>query len=251
MSLAIAVFSRSPSAYTALRNLGILQLPCEKQVEKMVKNDATKPGLNEESVAEEVKKYTKFQENIESKKRPRPKGIGVLVFDETKVQSKILFDMNGGNVKGYAMTAEQLPFLHDIFESVEQTKCMKTNYILQFLWRDLTSSYSIIGPYFECEKSWDHSYLFGCVMSTLKLFTLYKFGVKILVCDGASSNVALLKLLAGYKAKKLPAEEAGQGDRKYLPKMVFKNPYDHRSENLIYMIICPSHQVSCKEHKLH
>lgn len=98
-----------------------------------------------------VKKYETFK-NDEAKKKLKPKGVGALIFDETKVQAKILFDMNGGNVKGYAMTAEQLPFLHDRFQSVEENKCLKTNYILQFLWRDLTSSYNIIGPFFECEN---------------------------------------------------------------------------------------------------
>ena len=74
------------------------------------------------------------------------------MFDETKVQSKILFEMNGGNVMGFAMTPDELPFLEDIFESVDTAGNLKTNYILQFLWRDLTSSYSIIGPYFACQK---------------------------------------------------------------------------------------------------
>lgn len=81
-------------------------------------------------------------------------------------------------------------------------------------------------------------------MRTLKLFTLFKFGVKVMVCDGASSNVALLKLLANYKAKQLPAEEDGQGDERYMPKMVFENPFAKKGDSLIYMIICPSHQVS-------
>lgn len=184
------------------------------------------------------------QRSKKKKGRPEPLGFGAVIFDETKVQSKILFDMNGGTVKGFAMTPEELPFLHDIFESVDPSRNIKASYILQFIWRDLTSSYSIIGPHFACEKSWDHSFLYDCVMRTVKLFSLYKFRVRVLVCDGASSNLALLKVLAGSKACQIPVEEEGTGIERYLPKMEFSNPYDEEEDNTVNMIICPSHQVS-------
>ena len=99
-----------------------------------------------------MSKYDEFTKLQLEKGRPKPLGFGALIFDESKVQSKILFEMNGGNVMGFAMTPDELPFLEDIFESVDTARNLKTNYILQFLWRDLTSSYSIIGPYFACEK---------------------------------------------------------------------------------------------------
>jgi len=31
---------------------------------------------------------------------------------------------------------------------------------------------------------------------------------------------------------------------RYLPKMEFCNPYDEEEDNMVYMMICPSHQVS-------
>ena len=80
-------------------------------------------------------------------------------------------------------------------------------------------------------------------MRTVKLFSLYKFRIKVLACDGASSNLALLKVLAGYKAFQLPAEEQGDGYRKYLPKMEVHNSYDLEEDNKVFMMICPSHQV--------
>ena len=193
------MYSRSPSAYSALKDLGIIQLPCTRQVEQLIKSNGTGPGLNEQSIASEFSKYTEFAKAQETKERPKPLGFGALIFDETKVQSKILFDMNGGNVRGFAMGPDELPFLQDIFESVDRPDNIKTSYILQFIWRDRTSSYSIIGPHFACERSWDHSYLYDCVMRTLKLFCLYNFRIKVLVCDGASTNLALVKVLAGYR----------------------------------------------------
>ena len=153
------------------------------------------------------------------------------------MQSKILFDMNGGTVKGFAITPEELPFFQDIFESVDPSQNIKASYLLQFIWRDLTSSYSIIGPHFACEKSWDHSFLYDCVMRTVKLFSLYKFRVKVLVCDGASSNLALLKVLAGYKACQIPVKEEGTGIERYLPKMTFSNPNLAVAMNILLQVV--------------
>ena len=54
-------------------------------------------------------------------------------------------------IKGYAMSPDELPWLHDVFMSVgEDFDQQKTSYILQFLWRDLTSKFDVIGPYFTC-----------------------------------------------------------------------------------------------------
>lgn len=240
---AIAVYARSPSAYKALKDLGIIQLPCENQIEKLIKSNGTDPGLNEESIASEFGKYSEFKEVQKQKGKPEPLGFGALIFDETKVQSKILFNMNSGKVLGFAMMPDQLPFLTDIFESVEASRAIKTSYVLQFLWRDLTSSYTIIGPHFACERSWGHDFLYDCVMRTIKLFSLYSFRIKVLVCDGASSNLALVKILAGHKSMALPTDQQGEGTSKFLPDMEFANPFDPHEDNKVFPIICPSHQV--------
>ena len=202
----MAVYARSPSAYSALRDLGIIQLPCEKQVEKRIKADKIECGIDEEAMKQEVTKYEEFVRIQVQKKKPKPMKTGVLIFDETKVQSKIMFNMTGNKAMGFAMSPDELPFLHDIFSSLDQDVEMKTSYVLQFIWHDLMSSYSIIGPHFNCAKSWDHSFLYDCVMRTLKVFSLYYFRVKVMVCDGASSNLSLLKVLAEYKGTQFQLE---------------------------------------------
>lgn len=54
-------------------------------------------------------------------------------------------------ITGYAMSPEEIPWLHDVFTTVQDDfDERKTSYILQFLWRDLTSSFDVIGPYFTC-----------------------------------------------------------------------------------------------------
>lgn len=81
-----------------------------------------------------------------------------------------------GTIRGYAMSPEELPWLQDVYMSVgEDYDQQKTSYILQFLWRDLTSEFDVIGPYFTCVNSWDHKFLLECVMRTIQAFTLYDF----------------------------------------------------------------------------
>ena len=46
----------------------------------------------------------------------------------------------------------------------------QTSYILQFLWRDLTSSYDIIGPYFTSSDTCTAKFIHVCVMETIQLF---------------------------------------------------------------------------------
>lgn len=119
-----------------------------------------------------------------------------------------------GTIRGYAMSPEELLWLQDVYMSVgEDYDQQKTSYILQFLWRDLTSEFDVIVPYFTCANSWDHKFLLECVMSTIQAFTLYDFHVRVLACDRASSNLALIKLLCGYKQEQLPLAD---GDDPFL-----------------------------------
>ena len=50
------------------------------------------------------------------------------------------------------------------------------------------------------------------------------------MCDGASTNLALFKVLAGYRGIQLP-------------QMEFANPFDPDEDNKVFLLICPSHQV--------
>ena len=126
---AISAYSRLPSAYSALKNLGILQLPCEQKVETLVQSNNAKAELMRSWLQKN------FQSMMSSQKSNRKKG-------DVSLQKSCLFFM--------------------------------TSYILQFLWQDLTLSYSIIGPHFAREKLWDRSFLYDCAMVTIKLFSLYK-----------------------------------------------------------------------------
>ena len=63
-----------------------------------------------------------------------------------------------------------------------------------------------------------------------------------MICDGASSNLTLLKMLVGRRGS-LGYNEA-QGDKHAIPAS-FTNPF---SGDKVFVIICPSHQVSKSRH---
>ena len=106
-------------------------------------------------------------------------------------------------------------------------KCQKTTYIMQFLWRELTSDFDIIGPYFTCPSTVETRFLHSVVTRTVLAFTQFGFGVRTLLCDGASTNLSLLKLLCGHS-----------NDLDSITPW-FTPPFDGK----VFLIVCPSHQV--------
>ena len=65
----------------------------------------------------------------------------------------------------------------------------------------------------------------------------------IILCDGASSNLTVLKILTGYERKELPVNEAADNLRdKFFLDISFPNPEDPYGRP-IFVMICPSHQV--------
>ena len=70
-----------------------------------------------------------------------PKANGVLIFDEVKVISRLMWNSRSQSIVGLAMDAEDQASLHDVYQLFQKEKAVEqTAYIMWFLWRDLTSS---------------------------------------------------------------------------------------------------------------
>ncbi len=120
--------------------------------------------------------------------------------------------------------------LHDVYEGLdEEEDCHKTEYMLQFMWRDISSKFDAMGPYFNITVSIESKRLHAIVVKTMLAFHQYGFRVRGLLCDGASSNLSLLKQFCVSKTN---------SDDPISPWFV--SPYDGQK---VYLIICPSHQV--------
>ena len=113
---------------------------------------------------------------------------GVLIFNEVKVGLSVQWNSRNNEFIGHAMTPQQMLTLHDVYEVLEDDKTSKTSYVLQTLWRDLSSDYDIIGLYYTSEGglkskflvAW-HVYVTPCVSFTSSISKLYQLCVMELV----------------------------------------------------------------------
>lgn len=105
-----------------------------------------------------------------------PQGDGVLIFDEVKVVCRLMWNSRSHQLVGLAMSHEELASLSDVYQLLDSDcRSKQTTYILQFLWRDLTSAFDVVGPYFTSTGSIENQFILACVLESMKMFHLYGF----------------------------------------------------------------------------
>ena len=138
------------------------------------------------------------------------------------------------------MTHEQLVTLADVYEELKEGQAEKTTYIHQFMWRDISSKYDVIRPYFTSSSGLDARLTAACSYETMGAMESVGFRVKALMCDGASWNLSLVKKLRGFDGQ-FGHDDSESPDSEDCYSS-FKNPF---SDRVVWIIIkfCPSHQV--------
>ena len=100
----------------------------------------------------------------------------MLIFDEVRVVARLMWNSRSQRVVGFSMSHEDMANLLDVYQTLDSDAATKsTTYILQFLWRDLTSSFDVVGPYYTSNGAMESKYILGIVLETVKLFHLYGF----------------------------------------------------------------------------
>jgi hypothetical protein len=164
--------------------------------------------------------------------KPVPFHEGILIFDEVKVVQKTMWNSKSNTFIGLAMAPEDMASLHDIYEDLDpQRRTRHTNYILQYMWRDLVADFDVLGPYYTAETSLEHKFLIACTIDAMIKFQSHGFKTKVIVCDGASSNLKTIKTFIGHRGTFQP-------DAHISPK--FLNPL---TNTYCYFITCPTHQL--------
>ena len=77
--LALAVYTRSPAAYTAF-SFSILQLPSKRSLQAFVGANCDPPGVNEK-IAEQRNLYDALKQQKLRSNKKEPQSKGVLIFD--------------------------------------------------------------------------------------------------------------------------------------------------------------------------
>lgn len=236
---ALATYARSPTAYEALRGFGILQLPCVSSLKGFTGFNLEAPGFCEERLSYARQQYDRLVESKRASHQPPPFSEGILIFDEVKVGVKVQYHAKAGRFLGLAMSLDELGSLHDVYQQLQPDhRSQTTSYILQYLWRDTASDFDIIGPYFTSAGSLKAKFVLATLYEVMYAFHSYGFKVKATLCDGASVNLCVIKLLTGFGSGAFGVGDATSPDRQEV-KCWFLNP--HTNEK-VYTLICPSHQ---------
>ena len=238
---ALAVYTRSPSAYKALQGFRLLQLPCVRNLKDYIRSNQEEAGsiqVRLKACCEEYDKMILTQKQLKSKTVAC--GEGVLIFDEVKVGINVQWNSRNEEFIGHAMTLEDMVTLRDVYNTVEEDKTSKTSYVLQTLWRDLSSDYHMVGPYYTSEGGLKSKFLLACLYDAMRQFHQFNFNVAAVVCDGAGAYLTSLKTLC-HKQGAFGSDPS----KPYDPHKVlasFRNPY---SGEEVFLLVCPSHQVKC------
>jgi len=236
----LAIYTRSPAAYEALKSFEIVQLPSRSLLQSYTGAFLHEPGTTRKCIVDQVAQYVLFKSQCEKQGKHPPQSDGVLVFDEVKVACQLMWNSRSQTLSGLAMTTDDMASLTDVYHLLQKPQAAaQTKYILQFLWRDLTSSYDVIGPYFTSSESVDSNFVVNCVLDTIKLFQNHGLKTSLLVCDGCAANLTAIKAVHGESGAYSILDD-DVTDR-YEVKPWFKNPYC--PPDIIFWMICPTHQV--------
>ena len=168
-----------------MRSFGILQLPVRSTLQAYTGCFLHDAGASWESISKQVEQYEKFKVQCIKTGKQAPLGNGVLIFDEVKVISRLMWNSRSQTIIGLAMNANDQASLLDVYQLFHEDKLVdQTAYILQFLWRDLTSSYDIVGPYFTSSDTCTAKFIYACVMETIQLLQVclkYKLLIYIFI----------------------------------------------------------------------
>ena len=196
------------------------------------------PGPMYEWMEEEKTNYVELCKLKNAVNMPVPLHEGALTFDEVKVTANINLNAKSNKLIGHALTHDDMSSLQDKEQS-EDDKTKKASYILQFLWSDVVTNVDIIGPYYISQEGLDLKFVMYCVMETMHLFYLYAFQAVLLICDGASANLKMLKLLCSCDCGVFPILE-NEGIRRYEVPTAFRNIHTGGD---VHVSIYPSHQL--------
>ena len=243
--VALAIYTRSPAAYKAFASLNLFQLPSTNTLKMYVRSNAEAAGEVEQRLVSERKKYdARVLVHQSSGSSKPPLCQGALIFDEVKVAAKSHWNSRDDKTVGHAMTAEEMSSLHDIYTLLDEDPGVeKADYVLQTMWRDLTSNCDIVGPHYTTKGTFEGKFMLACVHDALRKFEAHGFSVRVLVCDGAASNLTALKVLLGVKGS------FGTNDKlqdKHEVPTTCTNPF---SGKRLHLLICPSHQVITLPHE--
>lgn len=133
-------------------------------------------------IADQKRRYEAFKDQQERNDKAIPLAEGVLILDEVKVVGKIAWNSKTGKMSGIVMEEGEYGSLVDIYADMRAGDDIPrpAEYFLQFLWRDLTSNFDIIGPHYSSDRTMDYAFTHTCLTDALVAFQTSGFKVSSL-----------------------------------------------------------------------
>ena len=178
----LSIHSKSNSAYEELRNSGVLVLPSSRTL-RDYKNFITPKPVFSPGIIEDLNNVTENYFDVER--------YVVLLFDEMKIKSNLVFDKHTLKLKGFLDLGE---FVETDFSTLGRETDTLASHALVFYLRGVTTNLKYSFSYFATD---------GAV--SVQLMSLFWNAVSILefncnlwviavTCDGASSNRSFFQL---------------------------------------------------------
>ncbi len=128
--------------------------------------------------------------------------IHIIIYLWSQVGVKLLWSSRNQRFIGHAMSHDEMATLCDVYKTLcPDYRGRQTSYVMQTLWRDLTSDFDVIGPHYTNDKTFPHDKLCPILIDAIQQFHLCGFKTVAVVCDGASSNMSMIKEMSGAPAK--------------------------------------------------
>ena len=102
------MFARSPAAHDALKDFKILQLPSKTTLQSYTGAFLHDPGTNSACISDQVGRFVVFCEQCKKDGNMESQKDGVLIFNEVKVVSRLMWNSRSQTLIGLAMDHKEL-----------------------------------------------------------------------------------------------------------------------------------------------
>jgi len=128
ITVALAIYLRSPAAYEALKGFNILQLPSQSTLKAYSGAFMDDPGARSDCIADQVAHYVTFKEHSIKSGKQEPKADGVLIFDEVKVACQLLWNSRSNTLMGLPMMSKDQASLNDVYKLLKDPSKLCISY---------------------------------------------------------------------------------------------------------------------------
>lgn len=233
MRMVLAVIARSPTAFRALKSFNYITLPAESTAEPYFKAVKQEAGISPVLLDLFVRSVTKLKQ-LDPDLCVSDVG---LYFDEVKLVSKMGFGARGTLFLGAVSSAEEFSSLTDIFSEYtsndegQVTAAYAMVYAIRLL--EQPSEHTVV-CYLLADAPLVGGQVSTCLLEVLALVQAKQFIVRLIVCDGASTNIRAVKRLSDLGRGDITCEGTGPDPHAFEPRMA--NPWV--PGEFIYFVVC-------------